>query len=237
MLPVTATTAKEVLHALEETRAARGVTKAELARQSRLRAQTVRRLLTDGSPNPTLTNLLDLLRPLGLGLRLVELRPGSAEPSAEEVHAWLSFYGAPLYGATGVDSKSVPGLETALAEALKLSREDATLARAVPVALQKNRGRLVLKLLRDEADRRNERRTLGFFLDLTAELGGDAVFRREATRLHAEVPLRTTQFFRPTTRRERDLAELKTPEVARRWGFRMNMGIDSFASMFEKGMR
>jgi ribosome-binding protein aMBF1 (putative translation factor) len=79
-------TAKEVLHALEEARAARGVTKAELARRSRLRAQTVRRL------------------------------------------------------------------EPALAEALKLSREDAILARAIPVALQKNRGRLALKLLRDEAD-------------------------------------------------------------------------------------
>jgi hypothetical protein len=51
------------------------------------------------------------------------------------------------------------------------------------------------------------------------------------------VPLKTTQFFQPTTRRERQLAELKTPEVARKWGFRMNMGLDSFASMFEKGAR
>jgi transcriptional regulator with XRE-family HTH domain len=237
MAPVTATTAKEVLHALEETRAARGVTKAELARRSRLRAQTVRRLLTDKAPNPTLTNVLDLLRPLGLGLRLVELPPGFAESDAEKVHAWLSFYGAPLYGATGVDPKSVPSLESALAEALKLSREDATLARAIPVALQKNRGRLALELLRDEAGRWNERRTLGFFLDLTAELGHDEAFKEEAARLRAEVPLRTTQFFRPTTKRERDLSELKTPEVARRWGFRMNMGMDSFASMFEKGMR
>jgi len=236
MISTNTRTAKEVLRALEEARAARGVTKAELARRSQLRAQTVRRLLTDKSPNPTLTNVLDLLRPLGLGLRLAELPPGSAESDAQRVHAWLSFYGAPLYGATGVDPKGVPGLESALAEALKLSREAATLARTIPVALQKNRGRLVLKLLRDEADRWNERRTLGFFLDLTAGLAGNKGFREEAARLHAEVPLRTAQFFRPTTKRERQLAELKTPEVARRWGFRMNMGMDSFTSMFEKGM-
>ena len=29
--------------------------------------------------------------------------------------------------------------------------------------------------------------------------------------------------------------ELRTPEVARKWGFRMNMGMDSFESMFAKG--
>jgi hypothetical protein len=46
---------------------------------------------------------------------------------------------------------------------------------------------------------------------------------------------RPTQFFQPTTLRERRLAELRTPEVARKWGFRMNMGMDSFESMFRKG--
>jgi transcriptional regulator with XRE-family HTH domain len=237
MAPLTATTASEVLHAIETARAARGVSKAELARRSRVRAQTVRRLLTDKSPNPTLTNVLDMLRPLGLGLGLVEVRPDSAKSHADEVHAWLSFYGAPLYGSTTVDRRDVPGVEVALAEALKFSREDATLARAIPVALEKNRGQVALKLLRVEADRWRELRTLGFFLDLTAELAGDDAFKKEAARIHAEVPLRTAQFFRPTTKRERQLAELKTPAVARRWGFRMNMGLDSFASMFEKGMR
>ena len=41
----------------------------------------------------------------------------------------------------------------------------------------------------------------------------------------------------PTTSRERKLAELRTPEVARKWGFRMNMGMDSFESMFAKGAK
>lgn len=235
MAPATATTAKEVLRTLEEARAARGVSKAELARQTRLPAQTVRRLLTDKTPNPTLTNVLDLLRPLGLGLQLAKLP--ADESDANRVHAWLSFYGAPLYGASGVDPKDLPGFEAAVAEALKRSRTDATLARALPVALAKNRGKLSLALLRDEARRWNELRSLGFFLDLTAELAGDDALKREAASLRAEVGSRTVQFFRPTTKLERQLAELKTPEVARRWGFRMNMGMDSFTSMFEKGMR
>jgi transcriptional regulator with XRE-family HTH domain len=237
MAPLTATTASEVLHALETARAARGVSKAELARRSHVRAQTVRRLLTDKSPNPTLTNVLDMLRPLGLGLGLVEVRQDSVKSHADEVHAWLSFYGAPLYGSTTVDMKNVPGVESVLVEGLKVSREDATVARALPLAFWKNRGSLALKLLRDEAERWNQTRTLGFFLDLTAQLSGETAFKREAARLHSRVPLKTTQFFQPTTRRERQLAELKTPEVARRWGFRMNMGLDSFASMFEKGAR
>ena len=44
-------------------------------------------------------------------------------------------------------------------------------------------------------------------------------------------------FFSPTTERERKLAEMRTPEVARKWGFCMNMGMDSFESMFKKGAR
>jgi transcriptional regulator with XRE-family HTH domain len=237
MEAATARSARDVLQALETGRAARGVSKAELARRTRLPAQTVRRLLTDKSPNPTLTNVLELLRPLGLGLAVVELPPDSGKSHADEVHAWLSFYGAPLYGATAVEPQAVPRLETVLAEALKLSHEDATVARALPVAFWKNRRRLALELLRDEAERWNQRQTLGFFLDLTAQLSGENAFKKEAARLHAKARRATVQFFRPTTKRERQLAEMKTPEVARRWGFRMNVGLDSFTSMFEKGAR
>ena len=237
MAPLTATTASEVLHALETERAARGVSKAELARRSRVRAQTVRRLLTEKSPNPTLANVLDMLRPLGLGIGLVELPEDPTKSHEDEVCAWLSFYGAPLYGSTAVDPNTVPKVESVLAEGLKLSRDDATVARALPIAFWKNRKRLEMKPLREEAERWNQSRALGFFLDLTAQLSGEDTFMREAAELHSQVPLKTTQFFQPTTQRERQLAELKTPGVARRWGFRMNVGLDSFATVFEKGKR
>jgi transcriptional regulator with XRE-family HTH domain len=69
------TTTGEFLRAVENARALRGLTKAELARRSHVRAETVRHLLTADAANPTLTNALDMLRPLGLAVDLVEL-PG-----------------------------------------------------------------------------------------------------------------------------------------------------------------
>ena len=34
--------------------------------------------------------------------------------------------------------------------------------------------------------------------------------------------------------KSRELAERRTPNVARAWNYRMNMGLDSFRGMFEK---
>jgi len=104
------TTASDLLRSLDGARASRGVSKAELARRSHVRAETVRRLLTDEAANPSLTNVLDMLRPLGLGLGLVEL-PRPVEPTDDMLCAWLSFYGAALYGSARVDPSTVPDVE------------------------------------------------------------------------------------------------------------------------------
>jgi transcriptional regulator with XRE-family HTH domain len=228
------TTASDLLRSLDGARASRGVSKAELARRSHVRAETVRRLLTDEAANPSLTNVLDMLRPLGLGLGLVEL-PRPVEPTDDMLCAWLSFYGAALYGSARVDPSSVPDVETVLADSLKLSRQKAVVARALPLAFWKSRQQLNMDRLRREAECRGQTRVLGFFLDLTAKLSGETTFESEATKLHVRVPTKPTQFFQPATWRERKLAEMRTPEVARKWGFRMNMDMDSFESMFRKG--
>ena len=111
------------------------------------------------------------------------------------------------------------------------------MARALPFALYRTRKRLDFSLLRRLARERGQGRTLGFFLDLTAELSGDRSLAREARPLAGEARrrVRASQFFKLRSATERRLAELKTPPVARRWGFRMNMSADSFASMFEGG--
>jgi len=77
------------------------------------------------------------------------------------------------------------------------------------------------------------------FLELTAELSGDRSLAREARPLAREERRRkrASQFFKLRSATERRLAELKTPAVARQWGFRMNMSGDSFASMFRKAAR
>jgi hypothetical protein len=109
-------------------------------------AETVRRLLTAGRGNPTLDTVLSMLRPLGLGLTLVELADaGEGAPADPDlVRVWLAHYGAPLYGATAAKAEEVPRAEYVLAEALKLARQDATVARALSVALYRNRERLDL---------------------------------------------------------------------------------------------
>jgi transcriptional regulator with XRE-family HTH domain len=249
-----AATTAGVMHAVESARVSRGLSKAELARRGRVRPETVRHLLTDTHANPTLSTVLDMLRPLGLGLDVVALSDPSVEPTSDVLKGWLAHYGAALYGPE-TDPATVPPPETVLAAGLKLARESASVARALPLAFWKTRKRLDLDRLLKEGERLGQARTLGFFLDLTSQLSSDPAFKDAAAKLRLGSKTlgpktlgsktlgsktlrflpRPTQFFRPTTLRERKLAELRTPDVAREWGFRMNMGMDSFESMFEKG--
>ena len=232
-----AATTVEVMRAVEHARASHGLSKAELARRSHVRAETVRHLLTDVTVNPTLSNVLDMLRPLGLGLDVVPLSNPPAEPTTDLLKGWLAHYGAALYGPANLDPARVPPPETVLADALRLSRESASVARALPLAFWRTRKRLDLDRLLKEGECRGQARVLGFFLDLTSQLSGDLTFHNAARKLRVRPLSRPAQFFQPTTWRERKLAELRTPEVARKWGFRMNMGMDSFESMFAKGAK
>jgi transcriptional regulator with XRE-family HTH domain len=232
-----AATPAEVMSSVEQARAHRGLSKAELARRSRVRPETVRHLLTGGTVNPTLSSVLDMLRPLGLGLDVVPLATAPAEPTNDMLKGWLAHYGAALFGPENLDPAEVPPPETVLADALKLSRESATVARTLPLVFWETREYLDLGLLRKEGARRGQARTLGFFLDLTSRLSSDLSFERAAKKLQVRTLSRPVQFFQPTTLRERKLAELRTPEVARKWGFRMNMEMESFESMFAKGTK
>ena len=234
-------TARDALATLEGARASLGMSKAELARRGKLPPETVRRLLTATDVNPLFSMVADLLRPAGLGLFVGKLQvtPESAPAAPEQVQAWLAHLGAPLYGSTAISAADVPGVEHVLAEALALARRDAAVARALPVAFHRVRGRVAYDVLRRMARERGQARVLGFFLDLTAELSGDAALARQARPLAREARgrRRASQFFKLHSTIERRLAELKTPAVARRWGFRMNMSADSFASTFRKAAR
>jgi hypothetical protein len=183
-----------------------------------------------------LANVLSMLRPLGLGLNVVPLASPPTQPSTDQLKGWLAHYGAPLYG-PATDANTVPPLETVLADALTLAHDSASVARALPLAFWKSRDQLNLDRLLKEGERRGRTRTLGFFLDLTSQLSGHPTFEQAASRLKVRHLSRPAQFFQPTTLRERKLAELATPEAARKWGFRMNMDMDSFKTMFAKGTK
>jgi hypothetical protein len=149
--------------------------------------------------------------------------------------AWLAHYGAPLYGQSALSGRAAPELERLVVDALGLSRRDPSLTRALPVLPWRRRGDLDMAKLVGLAQAKGRERTLGFFLDLAARLSGDRRLRSAAAALRSSSPPPSTNFF---TNHQgalaRVLADQNTPPVARAWGYRMNMGMDAFESMFAK---
>lgn len=149
--------------------------------------------------------------------------------------AWLAHYGAPLYGESMLSGRAAPDLEKLVVDALALGRRDPSLTRALPVLLWRRRADLDMAKLRRLARRKGRERTLGFFLDLAGRLSGDRRLRSAAAALRPSAQRPPTNFF--TTHQgplARTLADKNTPLVARSWGYRMNIGMDAFESMFAK---
>jgi hypothetical protein len=149
--------------------------------------------------------------------------------------AWLAHYGAPLYGEPMLSGRAAPDLERLVVDALALGRRDPSLTRALPVLLWRRSGDLDMEKLRRLAKGKGRERTLGFFLDLAGGLSGDRRLRSAAADLRPSSAHPPTNFF---TNHQgplaRALADKNTPPVARSWGYRMNMGMDAFESMFAK---
>jgi hypothetical protein len=154
----------------------------------------------------------------------------------EHVRAWLASVGAPV-GAAEV-SGSVPPLEEVMAEALSLAHRDPTVARVLPLVLWRQRDHLDFDRLRREATRRNEGQALGCFLELAGRLGNEGRLVEASGALRDNRRRRTRMFF-SGTHGPRALAATRrnTPKEALRWGYLMNMGLDSFRSTFEKFAR
>lgn len=178
----------------------------------------------------------NVLHPLAEELRkLVVASPTITEDNeARRVRGRLKALGAPLQQ----ESEESPGvaLEETVVRGVNLAHRDPDVARTLPVCLYRQRHALRAEQLHHYARQLREKRALGFFLELTAELSGESYFATLAKSLRDRRCTASLDFFHSTSRsrRERESADDKTPAVARRWGFRMNMSEDSFRSMFEK---
>jgi hypothetical protein len=175
-------------------------------------------------------------REAGLVRRLLGRQgPSSASPpvaDSETVRGWLAAAGAPLLVSRRSKGRRPP-LEEILAEGLVLSHEDATVARVLPLVLWRHRDRLDPGRLVRAATVRNERQALGFLLELTGFLAEDPRLASLAKPLRDRRRTRPRPFFaRGQGRMALALARRKTPALARRWGYLMNMDLDSFASAF-----
>jgi hypothetical protein len=163
----------------------------------------------------------------------VQVTTAGRTDRADEVRGWLAAAGAPL--GSRRSKTPAPELEEVLAEALVLSHRDATVARVLPLVLWRQRGRLDLERLVREASNRDERSALGYFLELAGTLGDDDTLVQAARRLHDRRRTKVRPFFAgPFGPHTAAAARRNTPKAALRWGYVMNMGLDSFSSMFDK---
>jgi hypothetical protein len=142
----------------------------------------------------------------------------------------LVAYGAPLAAYAPVASAP---LEEALLEGLRLSHQDATLLRVLPVVVSRHSRTLDYSRLRARAREAGLEAELGMLLELTARLTGVDALRSEAealTRPEGE----PRYYFGETGRFARKLADERTPPFARRWGFLLNMSEESFRGVLAK---
>lgn len=156
--------------------------------------------------------------------------PNPLTDTEPRVRSWLSALGAPL---PDDPADPVPDVATVLAHGAKLARSDASVARSLPVVVWKNRQNLDVERMRAAASLLGEKHTVGFFLDLTGTLGRDSSLKERAKRFRDRRRKTAQNFFLGKhSTRSRQLADSRSPRVAREWHFRMNMTMDTFASTF-----
>jgi hypothetical protein len=149
------------------------------------------------------------------------------------VRARLASLGAPLGSPEA--RGPVPASEDVLAEALSLAHRDASVARVMPLLLWRERDRLDFERLARAASRLNEKHALGYFLELAGRLGNEPRLVSAASTLRDRRRSKPRLFFAgPHGPRALAATRRNTPAPARRWGYLMNMGLDSFRSAFDK---
>lgn len=154
-------------------------------------------------------------------------------PHDDQVLTWLANMGDPV--GSRDPYTTTPPVERVVAAALSLSHREPTVARVLPVVLWRHRKNMDMNRLVEEATRYDERQALGYFLELAGRLGADPQLRKTAQSLNDKRRSRSRMFFAghhgPY---ELGLTRRNTPPVAKKWGYLMNMPVDSFRSTFEK---
>jgi DNA-binding MarR family transcriptional regulator len=159
-----------------------------------------------------------------------------AVKSERDLRASLQELGAPLVLDELPAFRSFPEqtLEETLVRASVHAKKDPSVARTLPLALFRNFESLNQELLKYWATRLNAKQELGFFLELSATLSHSRKLKKLSRMFKDERVKETKDFFETTSPLMKKLAERNTPDVAKRWKFRMNMSMDSFQSTFDR---
>jgi hypothetical protein len=168
---------------------------------------------------------------------LLDQKPKSdnIEPTDEDVKVNLVRYGAPLAwdGQTNLDLS----IEQTLTFALPLARQEAAVARSLPVVFARHQSELDYSQLEFLASQLNAKQTLGFFLDLTAHLSKNHKMKKIARALRDKRNRIDRPFFhseKTASETMKKIMDLRTPNLAKRWHYQMNMSLQSFETLFNK---
>ena len=158
--------------------------------------------------------------------------PSAPPPRKEDqrLRRKLAALGAPLAGVAPLKVAPAEAMET-LVHGAALARRDATVARSLPLCFWRLRDSLDVKALAALAARPEDKHAVGFFLELAGELGGDRRLAGMAELLRDRRRRSTHDFFLSPSGCSETARDFP---LAARWGFRMNMGLDSFRALFEK---
>jgi hypothetical protein len=158
--------------------------------------------------------------------------PSPGSDADDELRKALAGLGAPL---RGVPKITVPADErmAVLARGAVLARRDPTLARCMPLCFWPLRDSLDVPAFADLASRAEDRHALGFFLELTGDLGGDRRLGGLAETLRDRRLTAQRDFFLSSPRG----SLVREFPTAAKWGFRMNTDLESFRTLFEKFKR
>lgn len=145
----------------------------------------------------------------------------------------LAHYGAPVLNQ--YDGELFLSLEETFALGVELSKKDAVLMRSLPVFVWKNRNHLNYDLLLMYSRRYKVKREVGFLLSLTSKLKKNSKLSTESKKFFDRRKTTTESYFsKERTLLQKSLEELRTPKLARKWSFSLNMELSNFKSFLDK---
>jgi molybdenum-dependent DNA-binding transcriptional regulator ModE len=156
-----------------------------------------------------------------------QLRP-LADPRDDKLKQMLVSLGAPLRGVKPAPVAAAQTL-TVLVDAARLARRDPVVARSLPICVWNHRAQLDAKALQALRVAPEDKHALAFFLELAGELGGDRRLVGLAEVLR-DARLRQTRPFFATN----PVSGTSNFNLAKKWGFMMNMDLEAFRSLFAK---
>ena len=171
-----------------------------------------------------------LLRKL---VKQIKTKKSKYSEESEKLRENLAYLGLPVSARKTAPEPDVT-VEALLVEAANLAQEDASVARSLPVLFHKVRDTLDFDTLKHESWKKGNKHRVGFFLEMAGELSNN---RRLTEASHCFLDHRykvPRQFFNKQSSLSQQLAEMRTPDLAKKWGWRMNMGLDAFESTYEK---